>query len=176
MREFTVTPPGTVAWIGLTLLLAVPLVLMAAGLTIGEAWQEPSAWLAPALLVPVAVGLPWLLRRRRVALRDHTLIVQAGFNTRRVDVRELALDKARVVDLDERIELQPVLRGLGTGLPGFRAGWFISRGDFSRMFCLLTDRHRVLWLPLRDGPGVLLSLQQPRQLLDALNTLAPPSH
>ena len=54
-------------------------------------------------------------------------------------------------------------------MPGFHAGRFRLREKFGKAFCLLTDRHRVLWLPLRDGKDqLLLSLEQPQALLDAL--------
>jgi len=54
-------------------------------------------------------------------------------------------------------------------MPGFHAGHFRLRGDFGKAFCLLTQRDRVLWLPLRDGKQqFLLSLERPQALLDAL--------
>jgi hypothetical protein len=52
---------------------------------------------------------------------------------------------------------------------GFAAGHFRLREKFGKAFCLLTDRQRVLWLPLRDGKTqLLLSLERPQALLDAL--------
>lgn len=41
-----------------------------------------------------------------------------------------------------------------------------------KAFCLLTDRNRVLVLPLRDGSLLLVSPEQPRVLLDDLKRLA----
>ncbi len=41
--------------------------------------------------------------------------------------------------------------------------------DRSPAFVLLTDRSRVLMLPEKPGKKVLLSLQQPQALLDALH-------
>ena len=39
----------------------------------------------------------------------------------------------------------------------------------AKAFCLLTQRQRVLWLPLRGGKEqLLLSLERPQALLDAL--------
>ena len=42
------------------------------------------------------------------------------------------------------------------------------------MFALLTDRDRVLALPERDGRLLLLSLDNPQSLLDALQRAAGP--
>lgn len=168
MREFAVVPPARIAWVTLLLLLAAPMVAMVVAMRGGGAWESPSAWTGPVLLVVVACLMPALLRRRSVRLEDGTLVVRAGFNTRRVAVRDLDVDKARVVDLAERTELQPVLKGFGTGLPGFRAGWFITHGDHRRVFCLLTGRERVLVLEPRDGRPFLLSLEDPQALLSQL--------
>ena len=45
----------------------------------------------------------------------------------------------------------------------------VDGGGTKTAFCLVTDRHRVLWLPQRDGKDqLLLSLQHPQGLLDAL--------
>ena len=73
---------------------------------------------------------------------------------------DLDMDRARIVDLDERTELKPILRMFGMALPGFQAGWFLLR-DRSPAFCLLTARRRVLWLPMRTGKSFLLSMERP---------------
>jgi hypothetical protein len=52
-------------------------------------------------------------------------------------------------------------------MPGYRSGWFWLR-DKRRAYLVLTDWKRVLALPKRDGGIVLLSLQRPEALLDAL--------
>lgn len=125
----------------------------------------------PALLVVLLVLAILLLamKRRAVELRDGILDIRAAMYRKRVATAELDLQRARIVDLEERTELRPLLKTNGMSLPGFHAGHFRLRDKFGRAFCLLTDRRRVLWLPLRDGKNqLLLSLQQPQALLDAL--------
>lgn len=127
-------------------------------------------------VLPAVVGVPAVLtllllamKRRAVELRDGVLEVRAALFRQRVAVAQLDLDRARIVDLAERTELRPVVKTGGMSLPGFHAGRFRLREKFAKAFCLLTDRHRVLWLPLRDGKDqLLLSLEQPQALLGAL--------
>ncbi|MDE2406323.1 MAG: hypothetical protein KGL91_00490 [Xanthomonadaceae bacterium] len=126
---------------------------------------------APALvIVPVVLGLLVLgMRRRSVLLRNGVLEVRAALYTRRVAASELDLSRAQVVNLHERTELKPRLKTNGYSIPGFDAGHFRLREHFGKAFCLLTERERVLWLPLRDGKTqILLSLERPQALLDAL--------
>ncbi len=127
-------------------------------------------------VLPALVGVPAVLallllamKRRAVELHEGMLEVRAALFRQRIAVTQLDLDRARIVDLAERTELRPVLKTGGMSMPGFHAGRFRLRENFGRAFCLVTDRHRVLWLPQRDGKDqLLLSLEQPQALLDAI--------
>lgn len=128
----------------------------------------------PALLIiPLVLGLMLLaMARRSVQLRDGVLDVRAAMYRKRVAVAELDLQRARVVDLQEHTELRPVFKTNGIFLPGYHAGHWRLREKLGKAFCLLTDRRRVLWLPARDGSSqLLLSLERPQALLDALRAL-----
>ena len=122
-------------------------------------------------MIPLVVALLLLaMRRRSATLQDGILEIRAALYRKRVAVAELDLARARIVDLNERTELRPWLKSNGMSMPGFHAGHFRLRGDFGKAFCLLTQRRRVLWLPLRDGKQqLLLSLERPQALLDALH-------
>lgn len=120
--------------------------------------------LALAMLLPLMLAI---LRRRRVRLVGDELVVHAGINSTRVRREDLDPAHARVVDLAERTEFAPGIKLNGSALPGYQAGHF-RRLDGQRSFALVTDRHRVLVLPQRDGRRLLLSLAQPQALLDAL--------
>lgn len=120
----------------------------------------------------VAVGPFILLQYRRIRILDGKLAVMAAsIFTHTVAPRDLDLDRARIVDLDEQNDLKPRLRLWGFGLPGFSAGHYLLRNR-ARAFCLLTRRDKVLVLPRRDGKYVLLSPEQPQTLLDRLRELA----
>ncbi|RZA10845.1 MAG: hypothetical protein EOP93_24240 [Lysobacteraceae bacterium] len=128
---------------------------------------EP-AWLAGPLIILLALLVPMaMLRRRRIALEDGVLVVQATFYTRRQPLQALALDKARIVDLGEHTEYKPRIKTNGYALPGFAAGHF-RLGNLGKAFCLLTDFERVLVLPQKDGALLLLSPERPQAVLDAL--------
>ena len=169
-RSFAVTPPPAYAW----LWLAGMGVLLPLGIVVGM--HLSGEQLRTAEIVPVLVIVPLVfamllaaMKRRVVELHDGVLEVRAALFRQRVAVAQLDLERARVVDLAERTELRPVVKTGGMSMPGFHAGRFRLREKFGKAFCLLTDRHRVLWLPLRDGKDqLLLSLEQPQALLDAL--------
>ena len=78
------------------------------------------AWLFPIMLLAVG-AIAFALRRRRVSLEQGVLTVAAGFNTHRVAIGEIDLPGARIVDLREHTELKPLLKVMGTGLPGYEA-------------------------------------------------------
>lgn len=174
-REFAVVAPDSrLTW----LLPGVSAV--AALLAIGYAatmQHEPGLWLLlPAILVSFAL-LAFVQRRARVTLDGGTLTIAAGLLTHRIAVASLDPEAARIIDLRERTELRPLVKVFGTRLPGLAMGHFRLH-DRSPAFVLVTDRSRVLVLPekpgtKRTGKTLLLSLQQPKALLDALAATSP---
>jgi hypothetical protein len=162
-QDFAVHPANT----GLLWLLP-GLAMLAAVIGIGVLLvQEPRAWIALPIVAASLALMAVVFRRRRVTLADGTLTIAAGLNTRRVSTAELDLASARVVDLRERSELKPTLKLFGTRVPGLSMGHFRLR-DRSRGFVLVTDASRVLVLNERSGRRLLLSLDRPQALLDAM--------
>jgi hypothetical protein len=166
-REFAILPPE------LPLVLLLPVVAMIAGV-VGlsfAAREEPRLWL---LGVPVALAgalIVCSIKRRRVALDGDVLIIAAGINTLRVRIADLDIASARIVDLTDIPALRLRRKTIGTSMPGYHTGRFRLR-DRSRAFVLLTDKCKVLALPERSGRMLLLSLERPQALLDALKTVA----
>ncbi|MFZ5635261.1 MAG: PH domain-containing protein [Pseudomonadota bacterium] len=167
-REFAVVPPD-LRWA-----LFLPMLGLLAGL-IGialAAREEPLAWLVALPVIVGATGLiVWSVRRRSVVLDGDRLRIRGGLNGTDVSASGLDLDAARVVNLGETTELRPSWKTFGTSMPGFRAGHFRLRNR-ARAFLLVTDTARVLALPERDGRMLLLSLQKPQALLEALRAVA----
>lgn len=172
-RAFPVIPPPSHSTWLLVGLLLVPLAVIAVTLVASTEAREAMTAMAIGLTTVAIAGALTVggLRRRQVVLDGGQLVVKAAMFTHRSDVAALAITNARIVNLEERTELRPGLKTFGMSLPGFQAGWFRLR-DRSRGFCLLTSRRRVLWLPTRSGSSLLLSLEQPQALLDALRTAA----
>lgn len=170
-REFEVTAPSRNAYLTLASLLAL-LPLLAVFLS---AKPSTESWRHVAILLQLLLGivglLLWVMQRRSVQFASGMLTIKAGPYTRHVACSELDLAHSRVASLDERIELRPMLRTNGIGLPGFAVGHHRLR-DRSKAFVLLTDRRRVLALRERNGRALLLSVARPQALLDALRGLA----
>lgn len=178
-REFPVIPASPhAAWL-LAALLSIPAAMIVIGGGLGATSADQAIGAANdvvglVVIAAIAVLVFWGLGRRRVQLDGQQLRIKAAMFSHRVDIGTLDLQRARIVNLDERIELRPALKtfGMGMTLPSYHAGWFALRnGD--RAFCLVTTRRRALWLPKRTGGSLLLSLESPESLLDALRAAAP---
>lgn len=154
------------------ILLILPLAVVGGGLLTED--QDPlrDGMVAAAVAAVMAALLICSIRRRSVSFDGATLVVKAAFWTRRTPIGELDLDGARIVNLAERTELRPMLRMSGYSLPGFRAGHYRLRNT-QKAFALLTARDRVLAVPERGGTLLLLSLERPQFLLDALKESRP---
>ncbi len=166
-QEFAVVParPYVYALPGFAMLAAL------IGLGFVAYRGEPKiVWLLPCLLL-AAFMIVWIVRRNRVALEDGRLRILAGLNRRTIGIGELDLAGARIVDLAEHTSLKPFLKVMATRLPGYNAGHFRLR-DRSKAFVLVTDHSKVLLLPEKSGRKLLLSLERPQALLDALQRLA----
>lgn len=135
------------------------------------AFADSRNWLLLPVALTVAALLFWIVRRRRVVLDGDTLRLSGGVNNHRVAAGELDLERAEVVDLTAPGAPKPAFKTLGTAMPGYRAGHFRMR-DRSRAFLIVTDPKRVLHLRERGGRHLLLSLERPQALLDALRAVA----
>ncbi len=165
--EHPVTPPTPAAAWTLAAAALVPALVLGYVLLQAPGATSPGAGFAACVLVGTTALLAWAFRRRRVVFDGEVLAVTAALFRRRVARDAIDLPRARVVDLAEHTELRPRWKAFGMGLPGYRAGWYFLAGR-ARGFCLVTDTRGVLWLPLRDGGALLLSLERPQALLDAL--------
>jgi len=134
-------------------------------------------WIGPLLVAAITV-VAWrvldrLMHRHRLQVDDKGLAIATTFYRRQLALSDLQLDTARVVDLDEHPELKPMIKSNGMALPGFRSGWFRSRG-FKKLFVASAGATRLLWLPTRKGYDLLLQPRQPQALLDRLREMAAP--
>ena len=106
-------------------------------------------------------------RHSRVEVHSNSLRLVGDFWGRTIPLSRLDLSAARVVDLDNAPELRPRRRTFGTGLPGYASGWFrLHNGEKALLY--LSNRHRVVYLPTSAGYALLLSVDDPQSLIDAL--------
>ena len=61
---------------------------------------------------------------------------------------------------------------MGTGLPGYQAGWFRLRNG-EKALLYLTDRARAVYIPTTAGYSLLLSPADPDGFLSQLRSLSP---
>lgn len=173
MQDFPVLPPPVHATTFLVLLGGVvPFLVLAGVLWFRQMDLDGLVRLWPAIvMVVLALGFSLLaMQRRSVNMVGGVLDVRAALFRERTPIADIDLARARVVDLAEHKMLSPVLKTWGMSLPGFHAGRFRLRGKLAKAFCLITDRRRVLWLPLQNGNDqLLLSLERPQALLDSLH-------
>ena len=126
---------------------------------------------ATATLLMTALGPT----RARIELSPAGLALRGDIYGRRlIPAADLRGGAARIVDLDREPELAPKWRTMGTGLPGYRAGWFKLRNG-EKALLSLTDPHRAVYVPTSQGFALLLSPAQPDSFLAALRRVAPGS-
>jgi hypothetical protein len=131
------------------------------------------------VLLAVLVGVGLLLgasirgsRKATFELSADGLSLRGDLYGRRVPAAELRGGAARVLDLDEDARLRPVVRTMGTALPGYRAGWFrLANGEKALLY--VTDSRRVVYVPTRAGYALLLSVDRPTEFVERLRAIAP---
>ncbi|TDB34638.1 hypothetical protein TEP_13840 [Stenotrophomonas sp. TEPEL] len=129
-----------------------------------------AAW-SLAVIVLMGIGLGWAFFRRRVELAGNVLDVRSTLYRRRTPVADLLLDQAEVVDLSRDRRYGIRFKSNGYSMPGFYSGHFRLQGG-GKGFALVTDRARTLVIPVRGGSTLLLSLERPQALLEALRKVA----
>ncbi|WP_223494504.1 PH domain-containing protein [Stenotrophomonas indicatrix] len=130
-----------------------------------------SATWSLAVIVLMGIGLGWAFFRRRVELAGNVLDVRSTLYRRRTPVADLLLDQAEVVDLSRDRRYGIRFKTNGYSMPGFYSGHFRLQGG-GKGFALVTDRARTLVIPVRGGSTLLLSLERPQALLEALRKVA----
>lgn len=129
-----------------------------------------AAW-SLAVIVLMGIGLGWAFFRRRVELAGNVLDVRSTLYRRRTPVADLLLDQAEVVDLSRDRRYGIRFKTNGYSMPGFYSWHFRLQGG-GKGFALVTDRARTLVIPVRGGSTLLLSLERPQALLEALRKVA----
>lgn len=144
---------------------------------IAPAGTRPLWILLPAFLVLLGgmalLGAAWFgSQRASIEVSPAGLRLRGDLYARLIPTSQLRGGAARLVDLRTAPEYRPTRRSLGTGLPGYAAGWFrLASGEKALLF--LTDRTRAVYIPTRAGYAVLVSPRDPPALLAALARVAP---
>ncbi|WP_170266736.1 PH domain-containing protein [Brevifollis gellanilyticus] len=117
--------------------------------------------------------LAWSMQHARFTVSSEGLRVQGDLYSRTIPLKSLVLDQATVTNLNTDKDHQPKWRTMGTGLPGYSAGWFKLRNG-QKGLLYVTDRTRVARIPTTEGYTVLLSVEDPQALISALQAQRSP--
>lgn len=109
-------------------------------------------------------------RTSRFEVSPEGLRLRGDFYGWFIAARHLKIDAARRVDFATEPALTPRIRTMGTGLPGYSAGWFRLRNG-EKALVYLTDRRHTVYVPTDDGYSVLVSPADPDGFLAAVRTL-----
>ena len=130
--------------------------------------------LIPLLVLVLVVGILWAsitsARSATFELSSDGLRLRGDWYGRLIPANQLVRGMARRIDFALSPELTPRRRTMGTGFPGYQAGWFrLRNGD--RALLYLTDRSKAVYVATTEGYGVLLSPSEPEKFVAALNAL-----
>jgi len=123
-----------------------------------------------AILVAVIVLIlwsTWSTRHSRVDVDAQGIRLVGDLWGRRIPFEKLDLDQARRINLHQERDFAPRWRTMGTGLPGYSAGWFKLRNG-EKALIYVTDPHDVVYIPTTDGYSLLLSVTEPDRFLARL--------
>lgn len=136
--------------------------------------QNEVTWIsvaAVAFSVLFCIGVFLVLRhfmlRRSLHLDRSSLTVISSFYRRQIALSDIDLAASKVINLDEKTEMKPLLKTNGFFIPGYQSGWFRTRSLKKTLVAILSGP-KVLWLPTRLGYDVLLEVEHPDQFLRAM--------
>ena len=130
----------------------------------------------PLVLVPLGIvtfvlGASFIgMRGARFEVSNAELRLSGDLYGRTIPAADLRGGSARRVNINKG-EYQPTRRTLGTGLPGYRAGWFRLRNG-EKALLYVTDPTKVVYVPTRVGYAIMLSPRDPDGFLDAVQAVS----
>jgi hypothetical protein len=106
----------------------------------------------------------------RFELSERGLAIQGDpFFGRTLEWSQLAADEARIIDFRRDSQYRPARRTWGTGMPGYRAGWFrLASGERALVF--MTAGDRAVHLPTHEGFSLVLGAADPEAMLAGLQS------
>jgi hypothetical protein len=113
------------------------------------------------------IWLAWSMRQAQFTVSEDGLRLQGDLYGRLIPLKSLKLDEAVVTNLNTDTDHQPTRRTMGTGLPGYAAGWFKLRNGMKALL-YVTDRTHVARIPTTEGYRVMLSVADPNALIEEL--------
>jgi hypothetical protein len=171
-KDYAITTPGKRTFLIPAIVVGACILVLVSVLAFTKAPADQ--WLHAWPAFACALVVPFVFLRaahRSVRLDDQGLRIRTLPWPRTLALASIDLEQAQLVDLEARQELWPSIKIAGSRMPGYRAGRFRLR-DGRTASVIVTDLNHVLFLPLRDGKVVLLSVERGQALLDAMRRRA----
>lgn len=174
-RVFRIAPASAQVCVALTCIILFTLI---PGISIVYSWYNKSVpvW-ACIVTVVILVGLDavflffgYSARNGKFILRADGLRIRSAIYGRHIPADSIISKETRMVDLRNQKDFEPVIRTNGVGLPGYSAGWFRGRSK-KKMLLFVTDISKVVYIPTKDGYGVMLSVDEPAEFVKAIHEL-----
>ena len=139
-----------------------------------QSWTS-SLWIPLLVVLPVACIFGYLAMAPlliRLEVSPNQLRIRGDFvYGRTVALSDLRLEDAQSADLTSSKEYRLTLRTNGTGMPGYKAGWFRTAGG-RKALVFLRDPHKVVIIPHREGYLLMLNPADAEGFLQALKSAA----
>lgn len=127
--------------------------------------------LVPGVILVIVIGVLGAAivssRSARFEVSQEGLRLRGDVYGRLIPAEHLRGAAAMRVDFAATPELTPRWRTMGTGLPGYRAGWFRLRNG-EKALLYVTDTNRVVYIPTTEGYSLMLSPANPERFLSTL--------
>ena len=126
----------------------------------------------PLVLVFLLIHV-WFARqaeRATVTVTEQAISVTGALYGRTIPLGEIRTGEARAVSIADG-PYRLTWRANGAAFPGYRSGWFRTRGA-GKMLVFITDPSRVVHVPTTRPYGLLLSPADPEGFLGALRNAA----
>ncbi len=106
-------------------------------------------------------------RRARFEVSESALKISGALYGRTIPLSDIDGELAKPVNLEVDTQYHLVARTNGSGLPGYSEGWFrLKNGE--KCLAFVSDKTHVLYVPTRKGYVVMMSVEHPESLRDAL--------
>ena len=138
--------------------------------------SAPAAYVlrpAAALVLLLAAAFGLLLYRTygsNVILDGESMSLNVPLYSRTVPYGMIDVEGVSIIDDPDNAALSLAIRTNGVGMPGYLLGSFRTSGG-RRAFVALTDRSKIVYVPLTDGSTILLSVENAEDLVRRLGGL-----
>ena len=113
----------------------------------------------------------WSTRHSRVDIEPTGIRLVGDLWGRHIPFEQLEVDQARRINLHHERQYGLKWRQMGTGLPGYAAGWFKLRNG-EKALVYVTRQDDVVMIPTTEGYTILLSVADPGVFIGRLREVA----